>query len=326
MLQTAITERWGLDHPIVQAPMAGVAGGELAGAVSAAGGLGMLGVGRATPVGWVRAEAARAAASGRPWGAGLMAWVLRERGDLLDAVLAEGPRVVAISFGDVAPYADAVHAAGADLAVQVQTAADAEQALAAGADALVAQGTDAGGHTGQVGTLPLLQVVLERAGSVPVLAGGGVATGAAVAAVLALGAEAAWIGTRFAATREGTQSEAAKAAIVAASAEDTVLTRVYDLAEGHPWPARYPGRALRSPFTDRWHGREDELERDARAASAEVGGLRDAGVLVYAGQASGAVHDIPRAGELVARLAGDAEQTLRRRAGELLSGEATPTR
>ncbi|HSD77342.1 MAG TPA: nitronate monooxygenase, partial [Solirubrobacteraceae bacterium] len=256
MLRTAITERWGIEHPIVQAPMAGVSGGALAGAVSAAGGLGMLGVGRASTAGWIRAEAARAAAPGRPWGAGLMAWALAERPELLGAALAERPRVVAISFGDVAPYADAVHAAGADLVVQVQTAADAERALAAGADVLVAQGTDAGGHTGQVGTLPLLQVLLERAGGAPLLAAGGIGGGPAIAAVLALGADGAWVGTRFAATREGAQSEAAKAAIVAAEAQDTVLTRVDDLAEGHPWPARYPGRALRSAFTDRWHGRE----------------------------------------------------------------------
>jgi nitronate monooxygenase len=319
MLRTAIVERWALEHPIVQAPMGGVAGGALAAAASDAGALGMLGVGRATTVDWVCSEAARARAGGRPWGAGFMAWALAERPELLDAVLAEGPRVVAISFGDVAPYADAVHAAGADLVVQVQSAGDAEEALAGGADVLVAQGTEAGGHTGQLGTLPLLQVVLERAGAVPVLAAGGIATGAALAAVLTLGADGAWIGTRFAATREGFQSEAAKAAIVQAQAEDTVLTRVYDLAEGHPWPARYPGRALRSRFTDRWHGREAELEVDSREAAAEVGGLRDAGVLVYAGQASGVIHDLPGAGELVARLSGDAERALRERVPGLLA-------
>ncbi|HSD76085.1 MAG TPA: nitronate monooxygenase, partial [Solirubrobacteraceae bacterium] len=153
----------------------------------------------------------------------------------------------------------------------------------------------------------------------PLLAAGGIGGGPAIAAVLTLGADGAWVGTRFAATREGVQSEAAKAAIVAAEAQDTVLTRVYDLAEGHPWPARYPGRALRSAFTDRWHGREAELEADPRAAAAEVGGLRESGVLVYAGQASGVVHDVPPAGEVLARLAAGAERALRERVPSLLA-------
>src|SRR3712207_5233887 len=141
-----------------------------------------------------------------------MSWALERRPELLDAVLAEGPAAVSLSFGDPTPYVERAREAGAVVMSQVQDAGKAERAVEAGVDVLVAQGTDAGGHTGSVGTMPLLQKVLEigeRAGK-PVLAAGGIGTGRGVAGALAMGASGAWIGTRFCATEESTGTEGAK--------------------------------------------------------------------------------------------------------------------
>lgn len=285
--------------------MARVSGGELAGAVAAAGGLGMIGIGGSTDADFIAREGAIASGRGR-FGFGLMCWALERRPELLDAVLAAKPHVVSLSFGDPAPWVERVRAAGARAVSQVQDAESARQALDAGVDAVVAQGTEAGGHTGGVSTLPLLQIVLELAADrhVPVLAAGGIATGRGVAAVLAAGAQGAWIGTLFAATREAMRDDAAKQRLVAARETDTVLTRVYDVAQDIPWPERFPGRALRTEFTDRWHGHEGDLAAEREATSGSMGDYD------YAGQAVGAIHRIESAGDVVEHLAREAERAL----------------
>ncbi|MFA9444875.1 NAD(P)H-dependent flavin oxidoreductase [Egicoccus sp. AB-alg6-2] len=313
---TPFCTRLDLAHPIVQAPMAGVAHGDLAAAVSAAGGLGMLGVRGDASTDWVAEQAAIAARGGR-FGVGLLLWSLGD-GALLGHVLEHGPALVSLSFGDPAPYVSRVHDAGALVASQVQTVAAARQALDAGVDVLVAQGTEAGGHTGSIATLPLLQQVLPlgaQAG-VPVLAAGGIATGRAVAGVLTMGADAAWIGTRFAATREAAFSAGAKDRILAAESTDTVLTHVFDLVQEADWPAQFPGRALRNRLTDRWHGREEALADDLPDVQEQ---FRDAVARddrdvahVYAGQASGLVQDLPAAAEVLTALMDEAATSLQR--------------
>ena len=293
--------------------MAGWSGGELAGAVGAAGALGMIGVGGATPTGWLPEQAKLARANG-PFGVGLMSWVLERRPELLDAVLAEEPAAVSLSFGDPAPFVERVRKAGAIAMSQVQDAEKAERAVAAGVDVLVAQGTDAGGHTGRVGTMPLLQKVLEigeRAGR-PVLAAGGIGTGRGIAGVLAMGASGAWIGTRFCATRESTGTGEAKRLILGADETATVHTRVFDLVQGIPWPEEFAGRAIRNSFSDRWHGRETLLEEQRSIVGPEFEAARGnyAEDFVYAGQAAGLVGDVPSAGDLVDRLMAEAEARL----------------
>jgi nitronate monooxygenase len=313
VISTDLTRLLGVRHPIVSAPMAGWSGGELAGAVSAAGAFGMIGVGSATPAGWIPGQAEIARRHG-PFGVGLMSWALERRPELLDAVLAERPAAVSLSFGDPAPYVERVREAGAVVMSQVQDAEKAERAIEAGVDVLVAQGTDAGGHTGRVGTMPLLQKVLEigeRAGR-PVLAAGGIGTGRAVASVLAMGASGAWIGTRFCATAESTGTEEAKRLILDADETATVHTRVFDLVQGIPWPEEFPGRAIRNSFSDRWHGREAQLEERRSSVSSEFEAARGdyAEDFVYAGQAAGLVEDLPTAEDLVGRLMAEAEARL----------------
>ena len=314
MNATDLTRLLGVRHPIVSAPMAGWSGGGLAGAVSAAGAFGMIGVGSSTPAAWIPEQANLAREHG-PFGFGLMTWALEERPELLDAVLAEEPAAVSLSFGDPAPFVDRVSEAGAVTMSQVQDARKAERAVEAGVDVLVAQGTDAGGHTGRVGTMPLLQRVLEigEGAGLPVLAAGGIGTGRGIAGVLAMGASGAWIGTRFCATMESTGTDAAKRLILEADETATVYTRVFDLVQNIPWPEEFAGRAIRNSFSDRWHGRETELEEQRSSVSAEFEAARGdySEDFVYSGQAAGLVEDIPSAGELVDRLMAETENRLK---------------
>ncbi len=296
MLATPLTERFGLRHPIVQAPMGGVAGPELATAVSAAGALGMLTAGPNDGPEKVERDAARMT---ERFAIGTLAWRLDEEPEILDAAIAAQPIAIAISAGQIVPHAARVVEAGIPLFAQVSTADGARCAVAAGADFVVAQGTDAGGHTGAVPTLPLLEAVLPAV-DVPVLAAGGIASGRGLAGVLAMGCAGAWIGTRFFASREALGDDARKQRIVEARENDTVHTRVFDIAQGLAWPAEFPGRALRDDFTARWHGHEDELPAEGYA-----------GGHVYAGAAAGAIDDVPPAGELVERIAAEAEACLR---------------
>ena len=321
-MNTELSTGWGLRVPVVGAPMAYVAGGELAGAITAAGGLGMIGVGSSTDPGWITEQCALARPHGR-FGLGLTAWALTDRPDLLETALAEEPFLVSVSFGDLEPYAAQVRDSGALLVTQVSDRDGAARAVDCGVDAVVAQGTDAGGHTGSVGTLPLLDVVLgvaERAG-VPVLAAGGVATGRALAGVLAMGAAGAWIGTRFAASAQALGTAAAKARIVAARETDTVHTRVFDITQGLGWPPRYPGRALRNAFTDRWHGREGTLAAQRDTVSGDLAAARQRAdydtMYVYAGQAAGLVDAVEDARDLVTRIGAEAAEYLRRASGLL---------
>jgi nitronate monooxygenase len=314
MIKTALTRWFDLDVPVFGAPMAGVAGGELARAISLGGGLGMIGVGSDTPAGWITDQARIPAEADVSYGVGLMAWAVERRPELLAATIAAEPVLVSVSFGDPEPFVGPLHDAGIAVATAVNSLADLDRAQAAGADVIVAQGTEAGGHTGRRATLPLLQEVLAGTDR-PVLAAGGVATGAGLAAVLVAGAAGAWIGTPFLSCTEATNSTAARARVRAAGGDRTVLTSAFDIAQELPWPARWPGRALVNEFTETWHGREDELRGDTAAAE-EVRRARAEGDLehapVYAGESVGLVTTEESAADVVRRLAADARKALER--------------
>jgi len=305
---------FGVDVPVAGAPMAGVSGGRLAAAVSAGGGLGLIGVGNTTTAEAIRAEAAVASQAGRPFGIGLMAWVLPGQPGQFDATLEAGPALVSVSFGDLDPWVLRFREAGIRVATQVGHVADARVAADLGVDVIVARGGEGGGHgRDAVGTLPLLQGVLDAV-DLPVLAAGGIVTARGLAAVLAAGAAGAWVGTAFLASPEAANTAAARARIRAARDTDTVYSRVFDVGQRIPWPAEYGGRSLANGFSARWAGREDELARD-QDAQAELAAARQAGdydtACLYAGQGVGLVTAERPAAEIVAGLGAGAERLLR---------------
>ncbi|HEV7870130.1 MAG TPA: nitronate monooxygenase [Modestobacter sp.] len=314
MITTPLTRWFDLDAPVFGAPMAGVAGGALARAVSLGGGLGMIGVGNATEPGWITEQARLPEESDVSFGIGLMGWVLADRPEQLTATIAARPALVSVSFGDPGPFVGPLHDEGIAVASAVNTRADVDRAHDAGVDVIIAQGTEAGGHTGLRATLPLLQEVLAATDR-PVLAAGGIATGAGLAAVLVAGAAGGWIGTPLLACPEGLNSPAARDRVRAASGDRTVLTRAFDIAQGLAWPERWPGRALVNEFTETWHGREDELRGDTAAAEQVLAARRDGDLEhspVYAGESIGLVTGEESATDVVRRLAADAEAALRK--------------
>jgi len=307
-MHTALRELLGISIPILNAPMTPQAGGALARAVSSAGGLGMLGFDEdeteAQIAEQIRLLQQTPAVS---FGIGLVAWVIERRPQLLDLAIAAAPKLISISFGDPAPYVKRVHDAGILLCSQVQSRAWAQNALNAGVDILVAQGTEAGGHTGSaVGTLPLLQIILEMSER-PVVAAGGIASGRGLAAVLAAGAAGAWIGTPFLLAHEARNSEAARRRIVSSDETQTIYTRVYDRIANKAWPHEFGGRALRTPFLEKWTGREDALLADAQAPA-----QFDPSEKLYAGQSVGLLNGVAPAPEIVKTIAAQAEDLLAR--------------
>lgn len=320
-LSTGFTTMFGIEHPIALAPMGGSAGGALAAAVANGGGLGLVGGGRQPPE-WLDSELRTAGqATTGPWGVGFQAWALRP--DTLKAALDHRPRAVMLSFGDPRPFADAVRAGGAALIVQVTDLDEAATALEAGADVVVAQGTEAGGHGGRRGTVSLVPAVVDLAEATPVLAAGGIGDGRGLAAALALGAQGALVGTRFQATREALVPPSTTKALLEARGDDTERSGVLDIAAGSGWPRRYSARSLRNPFVDRWRGREDQLAGDPAEARRLYQRAVAEGELptvpVWAGEGVGLVTDLPSATDLVGILAGQAERALQQAGAGALS-------
>ena len=329
MLTTRACTMLGIAHPIVLGGMGGATTPELVAAVSEAGGLGIHGA-----TGFPREELARLAdaireRTARPFGLNLL--LFRADDAAIDAVLDARPAVFSGAWAaadqDLGAIFARAHAAGATVMHMVATVHEARRAAAAGADLIVAQGTEGGGHVGVVGTLALVPQVVRAVAPLPVLAAGGIVDGAGLAAALMLGAEGVLMGTRFLATPEAGWPESFKAAIAASDGHDTVLTEIPDLISGAYWPGAY-ARALRNRLIETWAGREGEL----RARRPEIqAGVREAGArgdaaqgVVYAGQAAGLIDGIEPAGAIVARVAAEAEQLLRVRATAVL-GEAQPT-
>ena len=315
-LKTPLTELLEIRHPVILAPMARVSGGALAAAVSAAGGLGLIGGGYGEAE-WIEAEFA--AAGNQRIGIGFITWCLAERPALLDQALARSPAAVMLSFADPAPFAAKIRQAGAKLICQVQSLSHARSAAAAGADVIVAQGSEAGGHGATRATLPLVPAVVDAVAPVPVAAAGGIADGRGLAAALMLGAAGVLLGTRFYAAAESLGHPAAKQRILAASGEDTVKTSVFDTARDLAWPAPYRIRGLANTFTERWHGNETALAEAGAAERARYGEATGRGDFdtagVIAGEAVGLIGEVLPAGEIVERLVAEAESRLEAVAG-----------
>jgi nitronate monooxygenase len=302
-MRTWLSERLGLRVPVVCAPMAGVAGGALAAAVSAAGGLGMIGAGDAAAPDWIRRECEVARSAGAPFGVGLMAWAVERNPEQLSAALESRPALVSVSYGRYERFLAPIREAGAVSATQVGTVAEALAAERAGVEVIVARGGEGGGHgRNDVATLPLLQAVLERVNA-PLLAAGGIATARGLAAVLAAGAQGAWVGTAFLACSEAQTAPAARARLFQAAETDTAYGRVFDIALGLGWPPEYGGRALRNRFFDAWAAREAQLAGDEHAAE-QLRSARERGdydtAYIYAGQGVGMLTREQTAAEVLA--------------------------
>ena len=317
-IKTEITEKLGITHPILLAPMDIVSGTRLTAAVSLAGGFGILGGGYGDES-WLEQElgvfAELVADERPPFGIGFITWSLAQKPDLLHIALEAGPQAIMLSFGDPKPFADSIKRAGAKLICQVQSEDTASEALEAGADMLVAQGTEAGGHGGSRTTMDIIPAVVDLAvGRVPVVAAGGIADGRGLASVLMLGAEGILLGTRFYASEEADGHDEAKKRICAASGDETIRGLIFDISRQNVWPLPFTGRCLLNDPARRWVGRELELIQNAGDVGAEYENAKAEGnfdiAAVVAGQAVGLINDIPPAGVIVERIVTEAQQIL----------------
>jgi len=313
-ISTPLTSRLGIQHPILLAPMDVIAGARLTSAVSAAGGFGILGGGYGDKT-WLEQETAKLADLSGSFGIGFITWSLAKQPELLEIALRAHPRAIMLSFGDPKPFASRIKSSGALLICQVQDEAMARQALDAGADILIAQGTEAGGHGASRTTIDIVPAVVDlAAGRVPVAAAGGIGDGRGLAAMMMLGASGVLLGTRFYASQECDGPEEAKRRICAASSGNSVRGIIFDLSRNNVWPAPFTGRCLINGHARRWMGREVELMQNVKAVAAEYTAAKAAGnfdiAAVIAGEAVGLIHDIPPAAEIVDRIVTEADQIL----------------
>jgi len=250
--------------------MAKISGGELAEAVTRAGGLGIVAAGYGDRV-WIREQVSLV--NTRPFGIGVITWNMPV--GFIGDILSFDPDAVWLSFGDPGPHIPAIHAAGAVAICQVGTVAEADDAVYAGADVVVAQGREAGGH-GRL-AVPLMELVADvatRHPSVPLVATGGLSGSEDLDRVAGAGAQGVALGTAFYATREAHDTDVAKRRLINARSSDTVVSRVYDHIRGPLWPEGYRGRSLRTRLTDEWAGAEEAMAgrideiRDNYAAAA----------------------------------------------------------
>lgn len=313
-ISSPLTARLGIQHPILSAPMDVIAGARLTAAVSAAGGFGILGGGYGDRT-WLEQETARFADVSDPFGIGFITWSLAKQPALLDIALEAGPRAIMLSFGDPKPFAPRIKSSGALLICQVQDEAMARQALDAGADVLIAQGTEAGGHGASRTTIDIVPAIVDlAAGRVPVAAAGGIADGRGLAAMMMLGASGVLLGTRFYASQECDGADEAKRRICAATGGNSVRGIIFDLSRNNVWPAPFTGRCLINDHARRWKGREVELLQNVNAVAAEYAAAKAAGnfdiAAVIAGESAGLIHDIPPAAEIVDRIVTEADQIM----------------
>ncbi|MFT5865935.1 MAG: nitronate monooxygenase [Ascidiaceihabitans sp.] len=311
-IHTPICDLFGIEHPVLLAPMAGVSGGALAAAVSRAGGLGLIGGGYGD-ADWLLRELDTAGDA--RIGVGFITWSLARQPHLLDLVLDRSPAALMLSFGDFEPFVPKIRDAQTKLIVQVQTLDQARQAVDAGVDVIVAQGTEAGGHGGARATLPFVPAVLDIANNIPVIAAGGIADGRGLAASLALGASGVLCGTGFFASEESLATPNAKHAVLTSSGDDTQRSSVFDMARGLDWPTGWNVRALRNSFTEKWGPNIEGFAQNLAAEQARFEAARIADdtdiAPVIIGEATDLVRAIEPAQDTVSRMISQAEKQLR---------------
>ncbi|MDJ0827527.1 MAG: nitronate monooxygenase [Rhodobacter sp.] len=315
MLRTRLTERFDLRHPVLSAPMAKAAGGRLAAAVTWAGGLGFIG-GSYCDADWIAAQFAEA--GNRPVGCGFITWVLAQKPELLSEVLARRPRALFLSFGDPAPFLDEIARSGTPLICQVQTLRDAQHAADLGASVIVAQGAEAGGHGEKRATITLVPEVADHLSQTHpqtlLVAAGGIGDGRGLAAALMLGADGVLVGSRLWASDEALVPQAMWDAAIMATGDQTIQSKVMDVARRLDWPERYACRVLKNAFTDRWHDDLDgliaaaEVEAPKWVAAFEAGDPD--GSNTFVGEVTGLIDAVRPAGEIVEEIVAGAEALL----------------
>jgi nitronate monooxygenase len=311
-LTTRLTQFLGIEHPILLAPMGVMAGGRLAAAVTRAGGLGIIGGGYGDAA-WL--ERQFAAAGDTRVGCGFITWSMARDPSLLDMVLERRPAALMLSFGEVEPHASRIRRRGIPLICQVQAMKYLREAVDAGADVIVAEGCEAGGHSGHRGVFTLVpeaaDYLAKHAPDTVLVAAGGVGDGRGLAAALMLGADGVLVGTRFVATPESEAPEGFRQAIVRADGDATLKSNSVDVVRKRYWPnPEFVVRVLRNRFVAQWHGREREIEQAIDAeherfwAAFRAGDADNSGVLM--GEVAGIIRDAPPAARIVADMVAQA--------------------
>ena len=315
MLRTRFTETIGVEQPVASAGMGGGAtSGELVGVVSEAGGLGVLGASFLQPADVDEMVQRARELTSKPLGINLL---LHATEDRVDEILALQPDVFSTAWPrddqDLRAIFAKAHERGCKVMHMVPQVEDAIRAADAGADVIVAQGFEGGGHIGEVASTVIVRQVARAVSPLPVLAAGGFADGAGLAAALALGADGVLLGTRFLATDEAPVEQAYKDAVVASDGTDTVVTTLSDSLSGRDWPGAW-ARVRRTRFVEQWLGREPELRRRRAQLWEEVGAFQESNAddgIMWIGQSAGLIDEIKPAGEVVREVVADAEEILR---------------
>jgi len=319
MIKTRLTDFFGIDHPIISAPMAFAAGGKLAAAVTNAGGLGLIGGSYGDPE-FVQ-QAFRDAGNTRT-GCGFITWALEpaleKSPELLSSVLEHNPAALFLSFGNPEPYSPAIADAGVPLICQVQRLEHAKHAVDCGAAIIVAQGSEAGGHGESRATMTIVPEVADmltrRAPDVLLCAAGGIADGRGLAAALMLGADGVLVGSRLWASEEALVHPNMHKAAIEATGDDTINSSVMDIARHLDWPENYKARVLKNAFTERWHDDIDGLLANADAEADKWRAAWAAGEVdtanTFVGEGTGMIDAVLPAGQIVEEMVREAEERL----------------
>ena len=324
MIRTRVCDLFDIEHPIALGGMGSATSPPLVAAVSRAGGLGALGCHYQTPDEIRERTAAIRGATNRPFGLNFLLFDVRE--DSFAAALELQPGVMQFAWArpeqDLKSYFDRAHVAGCKITYMAGAVREAVRAAKAGADVIIAQGTEGGGHVGWMASMPLIPMVVDAVAPVPVLAAGGFADGRGLVAALSLGADGILLGTRFLATVESPLHPNFKQAIVDSDGHDTQLSEIPDIAAGLVWPGAMT-RSRRNRFVERWAGREWALRQARVEALAKLRAARETGDIeegpLSMGQDAGLIYDIPSAADIVTRIAQEAEEILTNRLPSLVA-------
>ena len=316
-LRTRLTDALGIEHPVMLAGMGGVSYHRLVAAVSDAGGFGCLGASVMRDDQMVEEIRKVRDATDKPFGVDLLTAMPGDMVRQVELLIEGGASLFVAGLGVPADAVELCHRSGVLVANMCGKVVHARKAVDAGCDLVIAQGTEAGGHTGQVATMPLVPLIVDAVGEqVPVVAAGGLFDGRGLAAALALGADGVWLGTRFIATPEAQGVHGYKDALVAGAEDSTVISRAY---------SGKTMRVIRNRYTEEWEAKADEVERfpmqaikSMQAGAFHLGGDEstdgvDPEIECYpAGQAVGGIDAVTPAGEIVRRIVEEAEAVLAR--------------